>query len=59
MDRTVFPEESAAVYTKGLKADPGCLLACSARLNCDAAKSVPPTMARIAPVCGSRATTAP
>src|SRR5947207_6050098 len=49
----------AAEYTIGLKVDPGCRSACTARLNLESSKSRPPTIARTAPVRGSIATNAP
>jgi len=52
------PFSSAATSTNGLKALPGWRRPCDARLNCDAAKSRPPTMATMPPVYGSMHTSA-
>jgi len=53
------PSRSACANTIGLNALPGCRFACTARLKLLSAKERPPTTARIAPFCGSTATSAP
>ncbi len=52
----VYPESMAAVYTKGLIAEPGERSAFSARLYSSSPR--PPTSALICPVCASIATSA-
>ena len=49
----------AKAYTKGLKADPGCLFACEALLNSLFLKLKPPELAFTLPVKGSITTIAP
>ena len=53
-----YPCSSAAANNSGLNAEPGCRRLRLARLNCDCAKSRPPTSARRLPVRGSIATSA-
>ncbi len=59
IDAGEWPASSAAANTKGLKADPDCRFACTARLKRLSLKSRPPTMARTCPVAGSSDTSAP
>ena len=59
MDEGVKPRSIAAVYTIGLKVDPSCRYACTARLNLLRVKLQPPTMALIWPVWLSMARIAP
>src|SRR5436189_8717 len=53
------PLSSAAAYTNGLNDEPGWRSAWTARLKLLSFQSRPPASARIAPVLGSIATTAP
>ncbi len=53
-----IPRSRAATRTNGLNALPACRRACVARLNSLRAKLLPPTIARIAPLLGSIATSA-
>lgn len=53
------PARSAAVYTIGLKVEPACRTAWTARLNLLSLKSRPPTMARSLPVRASSTTASP
>ena len=53
------PFSSAVANTNGLKADPGCRLACTARLKRLSSKFRPPTSTRTSPVAASIATSAP
>ncbi len=50
---------SAEAYTIGLNDDPGCRMACRARLNFEWVKSRPPISARTPPVKGSMAMNMP
>ena len=47
------PDWIAALYTIGLKLEPGCRIAWVIRLNFESPKSRPPTMARMLPVFAS------
>ena len=49
---------SAVASTNGLNDEPGCRSPCTARLNCDLRKLLPPTIASTRPSRGSRATSA-
>jgi hypothetical protein len=49
------PASTAVVYTYGLNDEPTCRSACVARLNCDSAKSRPPTIASTSPFALSTA----
>src|SRR5258708_1286823 len=49
------PASIAVVYTYGLNDDPTWRCACVARLNCDRAKSLPPTIASTSPLALSNA----
>ena len=53
------PFSNAAAYTIGLKAEPGCLLACVTLLNSLFLKLNPPTKAYTSPVNGSSITIPP